>query len=212
MNYQAIYDQIIERSKTRTLDTYTEKHHIVPKCMGGTNFKSNIAILTAREHFIAHWLLYRIYPDNKSISHAFWMMSCRFKNFSSIAYEEAKLAFREARKDFKLSEESIEKIRIKRKAQGNFWKGKHHTEEGKLNISIGRKDENRTVNPETEALRCSRISKTHLGKEKSDSHKENIRLSKIGANNPQFGKPHRRKICEKCGYNTSINNWSKHKC
>lgn len=34
-----------------------ERHHIIPKSIGGTNDTSNIAILTYREHFIAHWLL-----------------------------------------------------------------------------------------------------------------------------------------------------------
>jgi hypothetical protein len=54
MNYKRIYDQLIARSQNRMTHGYTEKHHIVPRSMGGTNKKSNIAILTAREHFIAH--------------------------------------------------------------------------------------------------------------------------------------------------------------
>jgi hypothetical protein len=55
--YSAIYDKIIQRSKDRTLSEYTEKHHILPSSLGGSNDRSNIAVLTAREHFICHLLL-----------------------------------------------------------------------------------------------------------------------------------------------------------
>ena len=48
-------------SSARILNGYTEKHHILPVCMGGSNVKANLVRLTAREHFIAHWLLYKIH-------------------------------------------------------------------------------------------------------------------------------------------------------
>lgn len=60
-----IYDQIIKRSKERNwvipLDFYTENHHIVPRSLGGNNKKDNKVRLTAREHFICHLLLAKIY-------------------------------------------------------------------------------------------------------------------------------------------------------
>jgi hypothetical protein len=57
--YARWYDQIITRAKSRTLsdNLYTEKHHVIPKSIGGTNLKDNLVVLTAREHFICHWLL-----------------------------------------------------------------------------------------------------------------------------------------------------------
>jgi hypothetical protein len=58
MNYRQIYDQLCQRSLTRTWQPFTyEKHHIVPKSMGGSDSKSNLAILTPREHALAHLLL-----------------------------------------------------------------------------------------------------------------------------------------------------------
>ena len=57
MNYEKIYNQIITWAKTRVLDGYKEKHHIIPRCMGGTDDISNLVELTAREHFVCHWLL-----------------------------------------------------------------------------------------------------------------------------------------------------------
>lgn len=46
---------------------YKERHHIVPKCIGGTNDKDNLIDLYAREHFIAHKLLAIETNDSKLI-------------------------------------------------------------------------------------------------------------------------------------------------
>ena len=48
---------IIEQAQSRTLDCYTENHHIIPKSLGGSNDSDNLVALTAREHFLCHWLL-----------------------------------------------------------------------------------------------------------------------------------------------------------
>lgn len=55
--YTSTYYRIIERSKNRNIFGYTEKHHIIPKSLGGTNSKTNIVVLTAREHYLCHLLL-----------------------------------------------------------------------------------------------------------------------------------------------------------
>jgi len=58
MNYERTYNQLCERSQSRKWVKFSnEKHHIIPKSMGGANIKSNIAILTPREHALAHLLL-----------------------------------------------------------------------------------------------------------------------------------------------------------
>lgn len=63
MNYQAHYDRLVERARNRTLEGYVERHHVVPRCMGGSDDVSNIVVLTAREHFVAHQLLVKMYPS-----------------------------------------------------------------------------------------------------------------------------------------------------
>ena len=55
--YTTRYYNIIDRAKNRIINTYTERHHIIPRSLGGNNETSNIATLTGREHFICHWLL-----------------------------------------------------------------------------------------------------------------------------------------------------------
>jgi hypothetical protein len=75
MQYQKIYDQIIQRAKTRNLMEYGEKHHILPRCLGGNNLPDNIVKLTFREHFICHWILCKLNPGNLKLHHAFSCMT-----------------------------------------------------------------------------------------------------------------------------------------
>jgi hypothetical protein len=65
MNYARIYNLIIENRLKNPLDGYTEKHHIIPVSLGGSDSKDNLVRLTAREHFICHWLLVKMYKNNK---------------------------------------------------------------------------------------------------------------------------------------------------
>lgn len=99
MDYKKIHDAIIERARTRTVIGYKERHHIIPKCMGGTNNKENLVDLSAREHFIIHKLLCEIYPDNNKLIYAVWMMSnIKYENrtyhVSSKEYERIRHLFR----------------------------------------------------------------------------------------------------------------------
>jgi hypothetical protein len=62
MNYKLIYSQLINRAKSRgSVIGYKERHHIIPKALGGDNSKENLVELTAREHFVAHMLLAKIH-------------------------------------------------------------------------------------------------------------------------------------------------------
>jgi len=100
MQYQKIYDQIIERARTRNLLDYGEKHHIIPRCLGGDNSPSNIVKLTFREHFICHWILCKLNPGNMKIHHAFSIMAMashknkqRFEILTSKHFETVKRYF-----------------------------------------------------------------------------------------------------------------------
>jgi hypothetical protein len=58
--YSALYYKITSNAKQRITEGYTELHHIIPQSMGGSNDKENLVQLTAREHFICHWLLIKM--------------------------------------------------------------------------------------------------------------------------------------------------------
>ena len=55
--YTSQYYRIISNAQTRTTTEYSEKHHIIPRSLGGSNLKTNLVVLTAREHFVCHLLL-----------------------------------------------------------------------------------------------------------------------------------------------------------
>jgi len=58
--YSKTYFAITSNAKKRITEGYTELHHIIPQSMGGSNEKDNLVELTAREHFICHWLLVKM--------------------------------------------------------------------------------------------------------------------------------------------------------
>jgi len=67
MNYKKHYDLLINRGRNRNLEGYKETHHILPRCLGGTDDPGNLVDLTAEEHYVAHQLLIKIYPNNTEL-------------------------------------------------------------------------------------------------------------------------------------------------
>lgn len=115
MNYKNLYENIINTAKTRNfVFEYGEKHHIIPRCLGGDNKKQNIVKLTAKEHFICHYLLVKIYPNNEKIFYAFWGM-CNQKN-------------KKVKRDYKISSRLYEKAR---KQFSEKFSGENHPNFGK---------------------------------------------------------------------------------
>lgn len=115
MNYEKAYNNLMstrlemktQRIKEKRSGVYFEGHHILPKYLGGEGNSrrpkncDNIVLLTAREHFLAHWLLWRIHRDRPSALAFHKMMSItkhqhRVKN--ARAYDEARQAFSESQK------------------------------------------------------------------------------------------------------------------
>lgn len=78
--YTKWYYNIINNCKaTPPKDCYTEIHHIKPKSIGGCNTTENLVKLTAKQHFVCHLLLTKMFePGTKEyfkMIHAFCMMS-----------------------------------------------------------------------------------------------------------------------------------------
>lgn len=74
MNYNRLHDSIINNARLNPSGGYTEEHHIIPRCMSGSDDPENKIILSARQHFVIHWLLTKIYPDQSGLIYAFHMM------------------------------------------------------------------------------------------------------------------------------------------
>ena len=171
MDYSKIYIELVERSFERELDCYTEKHHIIPRCMGGDNKERNLAILTPEEHYLAHQLLVKIYPDNKKLIYAAHMMCSKRPNNKLYGWLRRKSS--EAIIGNKIwlgkthSIESREKI-----SKANI--GKSPSIETRLKLSEAGKG--RTHSPETKL----KMAKIKTGKIHSDESKLKMSESKIG--------------------------------
>lgn len=75
MNYSYHYDRLITRARCRILSGYRERHHVIPRCMGGTDAIDNLVNLTPEEHYVAHQLLVKMYPGIRGLIFAIVLMS-----------------------------------------------------------------------------------------------------------------------------------------
>jgi len=185
------------------LDCYTEKHHILPRCIGGTDGKDNLVRLTAREHFICHKLLVHIYPNNK-LKFALWSM-CRRTNkqnrhiLSSREYESIKLLWVD------LNSKRI-RTQEERKKMSDSRKGIVFSDETKLKMSKARSSQKDSL--ERIKKRAESISKVKKGNPLTDLHKQALKKPKNKIKNCS--------TCQICGIYTTktviSRNHGKDKC
>lgn len=149
MNYKKIYDNIIKNAQNRILDCYSENHHIIPKCLGGSNSKANLVKLTAKEHYICHKLLVRIYPENYKLVFALYSMTLQNK-YTTQRYVVNAKEYEKLKLDMSLAQK--ERLKI-----NNPWIGKKHSEESKLKQSESAK--NRKTTEKNEQKRRLSIGK-----------------------------------------------------
>ena len=72
ITYHEFITNILESRERFNTDKniYTERHHIVPKCIGGNNDDTNLIDLIPKEHFIAHYLLAKENPNEYKLLQA----------------------------------------------------------------------------------------------------------------------------------------------
>ena len=181
VTYEEFINNILEtRGRNGCGEEYHETHHIVPKCMGGSNDEDNLIDLFAREHFEAHRLLALENPNAQGLVYAWWAMSIQTNQYTKERY--------------RITAEEYEEAKI---AVANLRIGTHLSEETKKKLSDALKG--RVVSDETK----QKMSQSQKGREWSEEHLKNVRISnksRVGANNPNYGKhfseEHRRKIGE----------------
>ena len=76
--YINCYNELINDCRSRVvnndLTNYLELHHIIPKCLGGSNDKENLVYMTSLEYIVAHCLLFLMYNSEEKIIFAAWSM------------------------------------------------------------------------------------------------------------------------------------------
>ncbi|UYD59691.1 hypothetical protein JNMOADIG_00179 [Aeromonas phage avDM5] len=200
----------------RCINFYVERHHIVPRCMNGSDDDNNMVFLTAAEHFVAHQLLVKIFPENHSIVHAakILMGSCNSNNKqfewlrkraikTSIEFHTGKKRSKETRD--KISKALKGKKRSKTSDQHRLnlskaLKGRQFTEDHRQKLS------SRIINEEWR----DKISKANYGKKLSDEQLEkhkalmaspemSMKLKESAKNSPKY-------TCAHCGITTNRGN------
>jgi hypothetical protein len=196
MNYEKIYNQLIYRAqfenRQKGCGVYFESHHIVPKCLGGNNDKTNLVLLTAREHYVAHKLLCEVHPDETKLHYALWRMMNvqnlkhdRTYNISSKEYSRCKQI--QSKLVQQLGKQNTGKINVISEETRNKMKiaklGKPRSNETKEKISntlTGFKQK-----PESIELRRSKLKGSPgywKGKQRSAETKEKIRQTILNKN------------------------------
>lgn len=77
LDYWKLYERLIKSRLGVARDGYTEEHHIIPRSLGGSDDPVNLIRLTYREHFLAHWLLVKMFPrgvEHRKMQKAFHSM------------------------------------------------------------------------------------------------------------------------------------------
>jgi hypothetical protein len=217
MDYQKHYNLLIERAKSRLLEGYSERHHIVPRCMGGSDDPDNLVRLTPEEHFVAHQLLVKIYPGHHGLICAVIKMTGGYRRSNKVyGWLRTKLSktmsvFMKGRQvgdkngmygqGHKVegtkngmygkthSEETIDKIKEKRKKQINIgMEGRSHTNESRKKISEAVRNNHPTKGKTYEEA---------YGEEKARELRKSRSESNKNRQPPMLGKKHSENTKEK---------------
>lgn len=227
MNYTKIYNNLIDKAKNRniTKGVYSEVHHIIPRCMGGSDENANLIRLLPEEHFIAHQLLIKIYPENKNLILAFGYMASKtygkknkiygwLRKLLSIKMSEinkgkkrvfteehkAKLSESNRRRKGKYSEEHKNKI-------SNSLKGRVGVTpsiETRAKLSKALKGKSTGPNP-----KLAEYNKSRTGKSLSEEHKAKLRKPK--SKKPVRSKGHKLSEETKNKIRIGVTNYYKNK-
>jgi hypothetical protein len=164
MQYRIIYDQLIDHAKATNNDSGPyEKHHIIPKSLGGSNLKNNIVKLTPRQHFVAHRLLTK-----------FLIGADKHKMIFAVK----RMATSNKRKLYNINSRTYEWLRIQHNIAASI-------------VMKGRKPSDDTIRKQSIAQRKRyALTPTHWKDRQHDPNSiELIREANIGKNNHQYGKP-----------------------
>lgn len=203
MDYRGLYENLISTRKILNResknDGLLEKHHIIPKSLGGNNHNKNIVLLTPREHYLAHWLLYKIHNgQNKAkMAYAFFRMCSNNPNQKRVItarqYERARIALSQSCSGINnpnfgkslWSDEQREEIRKRQTGPTNSMYGKTPWNKGKI-VPSSLSNEQRTAislrlvgKPRSEETK-KKISKAHTGKVLSEITKQKLRDINLG--------------------------------
>ena len=183
--YSNTYIKICLRAFGRQQDVtqYYEKHHIVPKSLGGKNTKLNLVCLTGREHFICHWLLTKFTTgkDRSKMIYA-WHTMTYVSSDNQKRYVPSSRVFEIIKKEnAKARSEATKGIFLGEK---NSFYGKTHSDIVKQNIGESKKGNTYWVGRKHSDSAKRKIASFHLGRKASEETRK--KMSKTRAGKPSY--------------------------
>ena len=194
MNYQKHYNLLIDRSiaehrrrykRTHEKYIYYERHHIVPKCLGGSNHNNNLVLLTPEEHYVAHQLLVKMHPNSYGVLYA------------AIRMTQSPINQRMNNKLYSWLRNRFSKnIEILNKEGKIGMKGKKHTVETKNKISNALKGHPGLKGKDNPNFGLKRSEETRR-KMSENNYFNNGGKQSSGEDSPNFGLKRSNETCEK---------------
>lgn len=188
-----------ERTKLKRSNpnfVYYERHHIIPRCIGGEDHVNNLVLLTAREHFLCHWLLTKMVFNGQwiyKLSEAFGAMSMTKRSLRNLSSKQFEISRRyqglaSSHRNTGVAKSDDHKRKISQANRG-FNKGKsfdeiHGTEKADL---IRQKMSNAERPPIPEDV-IEKRRKSNTGKKRDESFVDQCKIKNKGSGNPQHGK------------------------
>lgn len=216
--YKKYYNSIVKNAQVRSINGYTEKHHIVPRSLGGSDDTSNIVKLTAREHFICHWLLTKFVDQEHKgkMINALQMMRAESNIQERYTTKITARVYEHLRKDYAEYISNLNKGRVQplheKKKQIEAMTGrkrKPFSKEWKEKLSQSSSGENNPMYGKTHSEETRRkIADKMRGRKHSEELIER-RISKIR------GLKRKKKLCPHCNREIAVNTynlWHGDKC
>lgn len=166
--YEKWYTTITKNAKNRLLDNYTERHHIVPRSLGGLDDKQNLVDLTAREHFICHWLLTKMHTGEARSKMIYALNGMKRTNKEQERYKTPITSRVYARLKEEFSKTHSETMKGRRAHN----KGKPMSEEQKAKIRATKKANPRVITDEYREARRQQM----IGTTRSEETKQKMSM------------------------------------
>ena len=214
MNYRSVYGNLISSRRESKASVFTEKHHILPKSLGGDDTDANIVNLTHREHYVAHLLLAHIHGGTQWLAVRFMAGIARGQNRFNVPSRQYEISCEKSklsRMGHTVSQDARDKISQKLRGRslhpdigkkmgasrighvvtletrakiGDAHRGRKLSKERREQISLTQKG---MVRGPMSDEQKEKLSIAHKGKKLSDDHRNKLSVAKKGKPSPRLG-------------------------
>jgi len=183
--YTRWYNQIVKNAQIRVTEGYTELHHIQPRSLGGTDSADNLVELTAREHFVCHWLLTKMTTGEAHYKMLNALRMMRAEKEGQQRYETAITS--RVYESIKQEYAQLQSIKVSGKNNPMYGDKFYRSEDGKQRQRDAIVGNN---NGAKQDHARQKISQSKLGKKResfSEEWRAKMSASKLGENNNRYG-------------------------